>query len=430
MIELLEEAGHNPLLDGLRVRRRPDPCLLVIFGASGDLTSKKLMPALYSLAFRGLLPEKFGIVGAARSEETDDAFRERMRQAVSEHARDPFKAEVWDELAKGIRYVTLDFADERGEDALRDTLNELDAQLGTLGNRVYYFAVPPSAIGTLVEEIAKRRAAQGWLRLIIEKPFGHDLASAKTLTAEIQEHFTEGEVFRIDHYLGKETVQNMLALRFSNGIFEPIWNRQFIDHVQITVAESIGIEGRAGYYEQAGAIRDIFQNHLLQLVAITAMEPPIDFTADSVRNEKVKVLKAIHTPGPKHVVRGQYGRGFVEGTEVVAYREEDGVAPNTMTETFIAAKLFVDNWRWADTPFYVRMGKRLARRETTIAIQFKRAPHPPFEDGSSEALRPNVLADPRAAERRSVACDRCEGARPGNGDSHRAHGLSLRRGIS
>jgi len=392
VIELLdEEAGANPLLDGLRVRRRPDPCLLVIFGASGDLTSKKLIPALYSLAYRGLLPERFGIVGAARSEETDDAFRERMKQAVSEHARDPFKQEVWDELAKGLRYVTLDFADARGEDALRDTLNELDSELGTLGNRVYYFAVPPSAIGTLVEEIAERRAAEGWLRLIIEKPFGHDLSSARALTAEIQEHFTESEVFRIDHYLGKETVQNMLALRFSNGIFEPIWNRQFIDHVQITVAESIGIEGRAGYYEQAGAIRDIFQNHLLQLVAITAMEPPIDFTADSVRNEKVKVLKAIHTPGPKHVVRGQYGRGFVEGQEVVAYREEDGVAPGSMTDTFVAAKLFVDNWRWADTPFYVRMGKRLARRETTIAIQFKRAPHPPFEDGSSETLRPNVL---------------------------------------
>jgi len=363
----------------------------VIFGASGDLTSKKLIPALYSLAYRGLLPERFGIVGAARSEESDDAFRERMKQAVSEHARDPFKQEVWDELAKGLRYVTLDFADARGEDALRDTLNELDSELGTLGNRVYYFAVPPSAIGTLVEEIAERRAAEGWLRLIIEKPFGHDLSSARVLTAEIQEHFTESEVFRIDHYLGKETVQNMLALRFSNGIFEPIWNRQFIDHVQITVAESIGIEGRAGYYEQAGAIRDIFQNHLLQLVAITAMEPPIDFTADSVRNEKVKVLKAIHTPGPKHVVRGQYGRGFVEGQEVVAYREEDGVAPGSMTDTFVAAKLFVDNWRWADTPFYVRMGKRLARRETTIAIQFKRAPHPPFEDGSSETLRPNVL---------------------------------------
>ncbi len=392
MIEALEEeVAGNPLLDGLRVRRRPDPCLLVIFGASGDLTSKKLMPALYSLAFRRLLPEKFGIVGAARSEESDDAFRERMRQAVTDHARDPFKEDVWDELAKGMRYVTLDFADERGEDTLRDTLTELDSQLGTLGNRVYYFAVPPSGIGTLVEEIAKRRGAEGWLRLIIEKPFGHDLASAKTLTKEIQEHFSENEVFRIDHYLGKETVQNMLALRFANGIFEPIWNRQFIDHVQITVAESIGIEGRAGYYEQAGAIRDIFQNHLLQLVAITAMEPPIDFTADSVRNEKVKVLKAIDTPGPRHVVRGQYGRGFVEGVEVEAYREEDGVAPNTMTDTFVAAKLYVDNWRWADTPFYVRMGKRLARRETTIAIQFKRAPHPPFEDGTAETLRPNVL---------------------------------------
>ena len=381
----------NPLLEGLHARPRPEPCVLVIFGASGDLTQRKLMPALYALAYRHLLPDRFAVVGAARSEETDDAFRERMKQAVSEHARDPFKQEVWDELAKGLRYVTLDFADEHGEDTLRDTLNELDKELGTLGNRVYYFAVPPSAIGTLIDEIAKRRGAQGWLRLIIEKPFGHDLTSARALTAEIQEHFSESEVFRIDHYLGKETVQNMLALRFANGIFEPIWNRQFIDHVQITVAESIGIEGRAGYYEQAGAIRDIFQNHLLQLVAVTAMEPPVDFSADSVRNEKVKVLKAIHTPGPKHVVRGQYGRGFVEGEEVVAYREEDGVAPGTMTETFVAAKLYVDNWRWADTPFYVRMGKRLARRETTIAIQFKRAPHPPFEDGSSETLRPNVL---------------------------------------
>ena len=424
-----EDEARNPLLDGLRVRRRPDPCILVIFGASGDLTSKKLMPALYSLAFRGLLPEKFGIVGAARTEEGDDAFRERMKQAVIEHARDPFKDDVWDELAKAMRYVTLDFADEHGEDALRDTLSELDSSLGTLGNRVYYFAVPPSAIGTLVDEIAQRRGADGWLRLIIEKPFGHDLASARALNADIQKHFSENEVFRIDHYLGKETVQNMLALRFANGIFEPIWNRQFIDHVQITVAESIGIEGRAGYYEQAGAIRDIFQNHLLQLVAITAMEPPIDFTADSVRNEKVKVLKAIHTPGPKHVVRGQYGRGFVEGEEVAAYREEEGVAPDSMTETFVAAKLFVDNWRWADTPFYVRMGKRLARRETTIAIQFKRAPHPPFEDGAVGGAAAERAAHPRAAERGRVARDRRQGARPGNGDPHRAHGLPLRRDV-
>jgi glucose-6-phosphate 1-dehydrogenase len=382
---------QNPLLEGLRLRRRPDPCILVIFGASGDLTSKKLLPALYALAVRDLLPENFGVVGAARTTETHDEFRERMKESVKEHARDPFDGETWSKLADGMRYVTLDFADDKGEDELKDVLTSLDEDRGTAGNRVYYFAVPPSAIGTLVEEIAQRRAAEGWIRLIIEKPYGHDLESAKALTAEIQQHFAEGEVFRIDHYLGKETVQNMLALRFANGIFEPIWNRQFIDHVQITVAESIGIENRAGYYEQAGAIRDIFQNHLLQLVAITAMEPPIDFSADSVRNEKVKVLKAIHTPGPKHLVRGQYGRGFVEGAEVRGYREEEGVAAGSMTETFVAAKLYVDNWRWADTPFYVRMGKRLARRETTIAIQFKRAPHPPFEDGSAEGLRPNVL---------------------------------------
>jgi glucose-6-phosphate 1-dehydrogenase len=349
------------------------------------------MPALYSLAFRRLLPEKFGIVGAARSEESDDAFRERMKKAVQEHARDPFKDEVWEELAAGLRYATLDFADDQGEDRLAETLTELDRERGTLGNRVYYFAVPPSAIGTLVDEIAERRTSQGWVRLVIEKPFGHDLASACELNAKLQQSFAENEVYRIDHYLGKETVQNMLALRFANGIFEPIWNRQFIDHVQITVAESIGIEGRAGYYEQAGAIRDIFQNHLLQLVAITAMEPPIDFTADSVRNEKLKVLKSMHTPGPKHVVRGQYGPGFVEGVEVRGYREEEGVAPGSVTETFVAAKLFVDNWRWADTPFYVRMGKRLARRETTIAIQFKRAPHPPFADTAGEELRPNTL---------------------------------------
>jgi glucose-6-phosphate 1-dehydrogenase len=382
---------QNPLLEGLGVRRRPDPCILVIFGASGDLTSKKLIPALYALAVRRLLPERFAIVGAARSDETDDEFTARMEQAVKDHARDPFEDEAWERLSSGMRYVTLDFADEKAEDALRDTLDALDKEIGTQGNRVYYFAVPPSAIGTLVAQIAERRAAEGWIRLIIEKPFGHDLASARELNAQIQEHYSESEVFRIDHYLGKETVQNMLALRFANGIFEPIWNRQFIDHVQITVAESIGIEGRAGYYEQAGAIRDIFQNHLLQLVAVTAMEPPIDFTADSVRNEKVKVLKSIHTPGPKHIVRGQYGAGFIEGEEVQGYREEEGVAPGSLTETFVAGKLFVDNWRWADTPFYVRMGKRLARRETTIAIQFKRAPHPPFEDTAGEGLRPNVL---------------------------------------
>ena len=381
----------NPLLEGLEVRRAPDPCILVIFGASGDLTKRKLFPALYSLAFRRLLPENFAVVGAARSEETDEDFKERMKEAVQENARDDFRDDVWELLADGMRYVPLDFADEQGEDDLARTLTELDQQRGTRGNRVYYLATPPVVFPTVVQAVGKRRAAEGWTRLIIEKPFGHDLASARELQQVIEKYFDEKEVFRIDHYLGKETVQNMLALRFANGIFEPIWNRQFIDHVQITVAETLGIEARADYYERAGAVRDIFQNHLLQLVAITAMEPPIDFTADSVRNEKVKVLRAMHTPGPKSVVRGQHGRGYIEGEEVPAYREEAGVDPQSMTETYVSAKLYVDNWRWADTPFYIRTGKRLARRETTIAIQFKRAPHPPFEELSAERLRPNVL---------------------------------------
>jgi glucose-6-phosphate 1-dehydrogenase len=384
-------AQENPLLEGLDVRRAPDPCILVIFGASGDLTKRKLFPALYSLAYRRLLPENFAVVGVSRSEETDDEFRDRMKEAVQEHSRDDFRDDVWELLASGMRYVAMDFADEEGEDRLAETLTELDKERGTQGNRVYYLATPPSVFETVVTAVGKRRTAQGWVRLIIEKPFGHDLASARELQKAIETYFDEREVFRIDHYLGKETVQNMMALRFANGIFEPIWNRQFVDHVQNTVAETMGIGERAGYYEQAGAIRDIFQNHMLQLIAITAMEPPIDFTADSVRNEKVKVLRAMHTPGPKSVVRGQYGRGYIEGGEVPGYREEPGVEPGSMTDTYVAAKLYVDNWRWADTPFYVRTGKRLARRETTIAIQFKRAPHPPFAKEASEGLRPNVL---------------------------------------
>src|SRR6187200_1232988 len=381
----------NPLEEGLRRRRTPEPCALTIFGASGDLTQRKLFPALYALAFRDLLPPKFGVVGVARTEMSDEEFREKMKQAIQDHARDEFRQDVWDEFAESIRYVATDFADQGGEEHVVQCLNELDEKFGTASNRIYYLAVPPSAIETIVVEMGKRRAAEGWTRVIVEKPFGYDLDTARHLNEVIHEYFAEEEIFRIDHYLGKETVQNMLVLRFANGIFEPIWNRQFVDHIQLTVSESIGIERRGAYYEQAGAIRDIFQNHLLQLLAITAMEPPIDFTAESVRNEKVKVLRSMHTPGPKSVVRGQYGRGFVEGVEVVAYREEEGVAPDSMTETFVAAKLYVDNWRWADTPFYVRMGKRLARRETTIAIQFKRAPHPPFEEVAAEELRPNVL---------------------------------------
>jgi glucose-6-phosphate 1-dehydrogenase len=314
-----------------------------------------------------------------------------MREAVEEHSRDEFRTDVWETLAEGVQYVSTSFGEPDGPEPLVAALNELDEKRGTRGNRVYYLAVPPGAFDDIVTAIGRSRSTGGWTRLIVEKPFGHDLESGRELNDLVRTYYEESEIFRIDHYLGKETVQNMLVLRFANGIFEPIWNRQFIDHVQITVAESLGIEGRASFYEQAGAVRDVVQNHMLQLLALTAMEPPIDFEAESVRNEKVKVLRALHTPGPKHVVRGQYGPGFIEGEAVPGYREEEGVAPDSQTETYVAAKLFVDNWRWADTPFYVRTGKRLARRETTIAIQFKRAPHPPFEVDEAEGLRPNVL---------------------------------------
>jgi glucose-6-phosphate 1-dehydrogenase len=365
--------------------------MFVIFGASGDLTKRKLVPALYSLAHRRLLPERFAVLGVARTEESTADFRGRMKEAVQEFGRDELRDDVWDWLAAGMHYISTEFASAAGQEEVAKELERLSKERGTGDNRVYYLAIPPNVIGAVVEQVGRRRTDSGWTRLIVEKPFGHDRASANALTEEICRYFREQEIFRIDHYLGKETVQNLLALRFANGIFEPIWSRQFVDHVQITVAETIGIENRAGYYEQAGAIRDIFQNHLLQLVALTAMEPPIDFTADSVRNEKVKVLRAMQTPGPRSVVRGQYGPGFIEGEQVPGYREESGVAPESTTETFVAARLYVDSWRWADTPFYVRMGKRLARRETTIAIEFKRAPHPPFEEAAAEGLRPNVL---------------------------------------
>jgi glucose-6-phosphate 1-dehydrogenase len=382
----------NPLREGLHLPRTPEPCTLVIFGASGDLTRRKLFPAVYSLAARNLLPPQFAIVGVARTKETDAAFRSRMKEAVSEFGREPIQEKVWRRLAAGMRYLSTDFSDDGGEDRLIDLLEKLDKERGTAGNRVFYFAVPPNAISILVDRLGHRRDRwRGWTRLIIEKPFGSDRESARRLNQELNRFFEEREIFRIDHYLGKETVQNMLALRFANGIFEPIWNRQFVDHVEITVAESIGIEGRASFYEQAGAIRDVFQNHLLQLVALTAMEPPADFTAESVRNEKVKVLHSMRAPSPKSVVRGQYGAGYVEGKRVPAYRREPGVARNSTTETFVAARLHVDNWRWAGTPFYVRTGKRLAKRETTIAIEFQRAPHPPFAKEADDELRPNVL---------------------------------------
>jgi glucose-6-phosphate 1-dehydrogenase len=388
-LSVATETQENPLLEGLELRRRPEPCVLAIFGASGDLTRRKIFPALYSLAMRDLLPEQFAVLGVARSEHSTEEFVAGMEAAVREFGRDEFRPAVWDELARRTRYVSTDFADEKGEDRVARCLTELDEEHGTRGNRVYYLAVPPGAMPKLTQELGERRTTSGWTRLIVEKPFGRDSASARQLNELLALHFTEDEVLRIDHYLGKDTVQNLLALRFANGIFEPIWNRQFIDHVQVTVAESLGVENRAAFYEESGAVRDVFQNHLLQLVALTAMEPPIDFTAEAVRNEKLKVLKALATPDPQAVVRGQYGPGFIEGESVPGYRQEHGVAADSITETFLAARLEVENWRWADTPFYVRTGKRLPRRETTIAIQFKRVPHPLFED--ARELRPNLL---------------------------------------
>ena len=417
----------NPLLEGLRLRRSPDPCAIVIFGATGDLTRRKIFPALYALALRRLLPERFGVVGVARTEQTTKQWIAEMKKAVREHARDDFDAQVWRELADGMRYVATDFAEDEGQDRVVDALRDLDEQRGCSGNRLYYLAVPPAAFETIVNELGERRSTEGWIRLIVEKPFGHDRASAHRLNEILQQHFTEDEIFRIDHYLGKETVQNMLALRFANGIFEPIWNRQFIDHVQITVGESIGIEGRAAFYEQAGVIRDVFQNHLLQLVALTAMEPPIDFTADSVRNEKVKVLRSLHTPGPKSVVRGQYARGFIEGEEVPGYREEPGVAGDSTTETYIAAKLYVDNWRWADTPFYVRAGQAAAAARDDDRDPVPARAAPAVRRDRRRGAAAERAPDPRPAGRGRLARDRREGAGRRDEHPHRAHGLPLRR---
>jgi glucose-6-phosphate 1-dehydrogenase len=371
--------------------RKPEPCALVIFGASGDLAHRKLIPALYSLEYRGLLPEKFAVVGVARTQNSTESWRENMRDAVTKFCRDEMRDDVWQRLASGMHYVTTDFASDGGEDEVMELLERLDEERGTSGNRVYYLAVPPTAIRTVVDKLGGMRRPGGWIRLIVEKPFGHDLASAKALQDDIASNFRESEIFRIDHYLGKETVQNVLAFRFANGIFEPIWNRRYVENVQITVAESIGIEGRASFYEQAGAIRDVVQNHLLQLLAITAMEPPADFEADAVRNEKVKVVRALAPPDPAYVVRGQYGPGKIGGEKVPGYREEPGVDPESDTETYVALRAFVDNWRWADTPFYLRTGKRLSGRATTISALFRPAPHPPFLEIAGEGLRPNVL---------------------------------------
>ncbi len=394
----------NPLRQGMRSTRAVQPCVMVIFGATGDLTHRKLLPALYNLAIEQPLPAQFTVVGVARRPFTDEEFRQQALDSINSFSRRrPVNPAIWDTFAKGLFYCQAQFDDPADYESLGKLLDRLDQERGVQGNRLFYLATPPvyyGAIGDLLSSsgVAKRGGgdAPGWSRIVVEKPFGHDLTSARELNQSLNKGFRENQIYRIDHYLGKETVQNIMVLRFGNGIFEPIWNRQYIDHVQITVAESIGIEGRADYYEQAGAIRDIVQNHMMQLLALTAMEPPNTFGADAVRDEKVKALRAIpplmEAEIASDTVRGQYGSGIILGESVPAYCQERKVSPTSQTETFVALKLLIENWRWAGVPFYLRTGKRLTKRVTEIAIQFKRPPYLLFQGGGAAQLQPNVLS--------------------------------------
>ena len=379
------------------------PCAMVIFGATGDLTKRKLLPALYNLITNNLLPKEFAVVGVGRTELSDEEFRQSMEEALREFATVKVEGKKAAKLTCQLRYVTGDPGDIKTFKRLGETLSQLDSEAGTSGNYLFYLAVPPSIFDDCIRNLGEsglvreeaREEGGHWRRVIIEKPFGHDLESARVLNRQIREVLKERQIYRIDHYLGKETVQNIMAFRFANGIFEPVWNRRYVDHVQITVAETVGVEGRGSYYEEAGALRDMVQNHMFQLLALTAMEPPISFAADAVRDERVKVLSAIrplsHEDVLRHTVRGQYGEGESDSERVPAYRAEKSVAPDSPTETFAALELFVDNWRWADVPFYLRTGKHLPKRVTEIAIQFKRAPLMLFRDSPVERLNPNQL---------------------------------------
>ena len=381
--------------------RATDPCTIVIFGASGDLTARKLMPALYNLALDGRLPPKLAVVGYARTKRSTESFREEARKNVEKHSRRPIDSEVWESFASGLFYSHGGYDDPEGHDRLNETLREVEAERGTSGNRLYYLAVPPTTFVGIIEQLGRTRsqgaAGEGWSRVIIEKPFGVDLTSARELNRAVHSVFDEDDVYRIDHYLGKETVQNIMVFRFANGIMEPIWNRRYVDHVQITVSESLGVGHRGNYYDGSGALLDMIQNHIMQLLSLIAMEPPLAIDGRSVRDEKVKVLNAIRLLDDAGVAletaRGQYGPGLVAGEEAPAYREEDGVPDDSQTETFAALRLFVDSWRWAGVPFYLRSGKRLPKRSTEIAITFKAAPQLLFHDFIDEPhLEPNVLS--------------------------------------
>ncbi len=392
-------APKNPLRDP-RDRRLPriaGPCALIIFGITGDLSRKKLMPAVYDLMNRGLLPPGFALVGFARRESGEADFTTTMQEAVREHCRTPFRENVWAQLADGCRFVSGDFSDDDAFDQLADTVAEVDVTRGTGGNHAFYLSIPPKFFPVVCKQLARSGlsdSAHGqWRRVVIEKPFGRDLASARELNTVVEEVFAADDVFRIDHYLGKETVQNILAVRFANQLYEPIWNSNYVDHVQITMAEDIGIGGRAGYYDGIGAARDVIQNHLMQLMALIAMEEPVSFDAGSLRAEKEKVLSAVRVPTdlPTATARGQYAAGWQGARQVRGYLQEDGISPESTTETYAAVQLDIDTRRWAGVPFYLRTGKRLGRRVTEIAVVFKKAPHLPFESTATEELGENAL---------------------------------------
>jgi glucose-6-phosphate 1-dehydrogenase len=379
----------------------PDPATFVLFGGTGDLAHRKVVPALFQLWRTNLLPHELAIVAIGRRPYSDEQFRGELRASLEQFSRVlPIEPAVWDDFAARISYHRGDFGDQALYDGLADRLDEIDREHGTRGNRLYYLATQPSAFAEIIAGLGQagldhEHHGQGWRRIVIEKPFGRDLTSAVRLNREVGKVFRESQVYRIDHYLGKETVRNILVFRFGNGIFEPIWHRRYVDHVQITVAESIGVEKRGSFYEEAGASRDFLQNHLMQLLALVAMEPPATFDADALRDEKVKVLRAIEPMSREevaaNVVRGQYGPGWVAGEPVAGYREEPEVDPESETETYVAARFEIDDWRWAGVPFYLRAGKRLPKRATEIAIQFKEVPHALFKESSADP-EANLLA--------------------------------------
>ena len=389
----------NPLRAGTRLERIPDPCVLVVFGATGDLSHRKILPAVYNLRRAGLLPQESTVLGFARRPYTDEKYRDEMHEAARRFSRNPVEPAVWEDFADGIHYQRGNFDETASYRALAERLEQIEAARGTRGNVLFYLATPPSAYPEIVANLGRvglNEARDGWARIVVEKPFGHDLDSAIALNNALVDVFDESQVYRIDHYLGKDTVRNLMVFRFGNGIFEPLWNRRYVDHVQITVAEDLGVDGRGAFYEEAGASRDIVQNHMLQLLCLVAMEPPIAFEADALRDEKVRVLRAVDNDWTEEevrssVVRAQYTAGWSADRRVPGFRNEEEVAPDSTVETYVALELEVQNWRWAGVPFYLRTGKRLPRRATEIAIQFKQPPLRLFRESASEP-EPNLLA--------------------------------------